>query len=36
MKANARLLIYELRLRKTPAGWKIAGETVVLWPGSSA
>jgi hypothetical protein len=32
MSPNLPAALYELRLRKEPIGWQVAGETVVAWP----
>ncbi|MGH2850345.1 MAG: hypothetical protein ACRDLP_06985 [Solirubrobacteraceae bacterium] len=32
MDPDAPSNLYELRLRHTPAGWKVSGETVTPWP----
>lgn len=32
MSVQARPVMYELRLRKGPQGWLVAGETVTPWP----
>jgi len=34
MSPAAPPVLYELRLRKGPGGWAVAGETVTPWPGA--
>lgn len=32
MRANGDNALFELRMRRTPSGWKIYGENVLPWP----
>lgn len=35
MREDAPSALFELRLRRTDAGWKVSGETVTPWPAGS-